>query len=180
LVKGEFTPSYLFDDKAPLVIRETFPDVKLIVCLRNPIDRAYSAYWSRKNYIKKEKLPFDEAIKEDLMYIDSGLYYKHLSRYLSYFAREQILILLFDDIVLSPEEEIIKVLKFLNVESSKKLNMGKVSINKSKKSWFPFATLIMKDFPNFLVDMNLEYLLYLAREVGMRKFFLSFTTSPFR
>jgi hypothetical protein len=38
----------------------------------------------------------------------------------------------------------------------------------------------MKDFPNFLVDMNLEYILYLARKAGMREFFLSLTTSPFK
>ena len=38
----------------------------------------------------------------------------------------------------------------------------------------------MKDIPNFLVDINLEYLLYLARKVEMRKFLLSLTTSQFK
>jgi len=178
-IKGEFTPSYLFDDKAPFLIRKNFPDIKLIACLRNPIDRAYSSYWGRTNYTKKGKLSFEEAIKEDLMYIEGGLYHKHLTRYLDYFRRDKILIVLFDDIVLSPEKEIKKVFGFLDVDSTIKLNLGAVSINKAKKSWFPFISLIMKDFPNLLIDKNLGYLLHIARMVGMREFFLSLTTSTF-
>lgn len=178
-IRGEFTPSYLFDDKAPLLIRKNFPDIKLIACLRNPIDRAYSSYWQRRNYRNIEKLSFEEAIKEHLMYIDGGLYYKHLIRYLNYFRRDQIFIVLFDDIVLSPEREIKKVFEFLEVDPAIRLNLGRVSMNKSKKAWFPFIDLIMKDFPNFLIDRNLGYLLHLARKVGMRKFLLGLTTRPF-
>ena len=179
LTKGEFSVSYLYDHKAPLLIKQTFPDVKLIVCLRNPIDRAYSSYWQRRNYRNLEKLSFEDAIREHLAYIDCGLYYKHLIRYLNYFRRDQILIVLFDDIVLSPEREIKKVFEFLVVDPAIRLNLGKVSMNKSKKAWFPFIDLIMKDFPNFLIDRNLGYLLHLARKLGMRKFLLSLTTRPF-
>lgn len=178
-IKGEFTPTYLYDEAAPSLIKKRFPDIKLIACLRNPIDRAYSSYWARKNYTKKESLTFEEALKEDLMYIEGGLYHKHLARYLRYFKKEQILILLFDDVVLSSENEIIKVLRFLGLDSTMTLTIKEVPINKSKKSLFPFAGLIMKDLPNFLIDMNLGYLLHLARKVGMRKFLLSLTTSSF-
>ena len=52
---GEFTPKYLADLKAPLRIKNAFPDVKLIVCLRDPVDRAFSQYNFIK-YFKKKKL----------------------------------------------------------------------------------------------------------------------------
>lgn len=43
-LKGEFSPQYLFDDAAPARIHTSFPDVKLLVCLRNPIDRIHATY----------------------------------------------------------------------------------------------------------------------------------------
>lgn len=179
-IKGEFTPHYLFDENAPLMMRGTFPHVKLIVCLRNPVDRAYSAYWSRKNYTKSEKLTFEEAIKEDLTYIETGLYHKHLTRYLKYFGREQLLILLFDDIVSSPEGELIKVLRFLDLGLANGIDIGKISRNQSKKSWFPYAKLVMRDLPTYLIDLNLGLVLHLARRVGLRSLFFRLTTSPFK
>lgn len=179
-IKGEFTPTYLYDEKAPSLIKNRFPDVKLIACLRNPVERAYSSYWARKNYTKREKLTFQEAIKTDSMYIEGGLYHKHLTRYLKYFSREQLLILLFDDIVLSPEREIVKVLRYLGLESANGIDIGKVSKNQSKKSWFPYAKFVMTDLPNYLIDLNLGVLLHLGRRVGLRNLFFRLTTSPLR
>lgn len=179
-IKGEFTPTYLYDEKAPLLIKKLFPDAKLIACLRNPLERAYSSYWSRKIYTKTEHLKFEEAIKEDPTYIEGGLYHKHLMRYLEYFGRDQLLILLFDDIVSSPEREIIKVLRFLDLESASGMYIGKVSRNQSKKSWFPYAKFIMTALPSYLIDLNLGVLLHLARRIGFRSLFFRLTTSSFK
>jgi hypothetical protein len=43
-LKGEASTSYLYREETPYRIREMIPNVKLIAILRNPIDRAYSAY----------------------------------------------------------------------------------------------------------------------------------------
>ncbi|MFX0073102.1 MAG: sulfotransferase domain-containing protein, partial [Candidatus Hermodarchaeota archaeon] len=43
-IKGEFTPSYMLSPMSADLIYKTFPQVKLIVCLRNPAERAYSDY----------------------------------------------------------------------------------------------------------------------------------------
>lgn len=179
-IKGEFTPTYLYDQRAPSLIKKRFPDVKLIACLRNPIERVYSSYWSRKNYTRTEHLTFEEAIKEDPTYIEGGLYHKHLMRYLKCFSRDQLLILLFDDIVSSPEREISKALRFLDLESANGIDVGMVSRNQSKKSWFLYAKFIMTTLPNFLIDLNLGVLLHLARRIGLRNLFFRLTTSPFK
>jgi len=44
---GEANPGYLGDDHAPARIKETLGDVPLILSMRHPVDRAYSAYWKR-------------------------------------------------------------------------------------------------------------------------------------
>jgi hypothetical protein len=63
-VTGEATPNYLFYPHAPKRIKATCPSVKLIVVLRNPIDRAYSHYHHEVR-LGIEDLTFEEAIERE-------------------------------------------------------------------------------------------------------------------
>src|SRR5690606_34294189 len=48
---GEVTPDYMFDQAAPFRIKKILPDCRFIVSLRNPVERAYSAYlYSVRSY----------------------------------------------------------------------------------------------------------------------------------
>jgi len=62
VITGEATPSYLIDPRVPKRIMSLLPKVKLIVLLRNPIDRAISHYHLNV-LLGIEKLSFDRAIK---------------------------------------------------------------------------------------------------------------------
>jgi len=64
MISGEATPSYLIDPNVPKRISKMIPNVKLIVLLRNPIDRAYSHY-QHSVLSGVEKLPFEQAIKKE-------------------------------------------------------------------------------------------------------------------
>ena len=127
---GEVTPEYLSDEKSPELIAKYIPDIRLIAILRNPIDRAYSEYCMklRSGTIKGD---FETELAENDIYVYRGLYYKHITRYLDYFHRNQLLILIYEDIVEEPVREIERVFAFLNVNSKfipdnifKKYNVG--------------------------------------------------------
>ncbi len=117
-IMGEFSPIYLIDDDAPRNIFETFPEVKLLLCIRNPIDRAYSDYQMLKNYVHLETSSFHDSIRNNPHYIENGLYYKHLMRYLEYFDLEKIHIIDFDSLKTNPEIEIKNLYHFLGVQDS--------------------------------------------------------------
>jgi hypothetical protein len=100
--------------------------MKLIAILRNPADRAYSAYWhGRRVGALDHDFSFSQSIqmhKEnhgkpygDLL--TPGLYSQHLKRYLEFFPRNQLLILDFEKLLTSPEEELTKALSFLGFEN---------------------------------------------------------------
>lgn len=152
--KGEFSPSYLYDAEAPSMIKKYFPDIKLIVCLRNPIDRAYSRYWARASYKKIESKTFEYTLKENKTYIEHGFYYRYLTRYLRYFNREQILVVLFDDILNQPEQELSRLFSFLGVCTNVKLDLTSISKNSAKRSRFISVEPIMRHLSIFLRDMN--------------------------
>ena len=181
-VKGEFSPVYMHDEKAPYSIKSHFPEVKLIVCLRNPIDRAYSDYWMRRSFLKRENETFEHAIEKDKSYVEIGLYCKQLRRYFELFERNQILILLFDDIVSSPAQQMKKVFDFLGVNSCVRMpsNLLLRKQNEAKevryKSLMDFVTFAQ----NFAINRRLSFLSILLRKVGVKRLVMKIGTRPIK
>lgn len=68
---GEATPSYLAVPYVAARIAESLPDAKAIALLRNPVDRAYSAWWMRRAR-GMEPLPFADAVRAEREALDRG------------------------------------------------------------------------------------------------------------
>jgi len=120
-------PNYLAEAECPARIHKHIPDAKIIIVLRNPVDRAVSAYF---HYIKQGHIPFgplnegmNDILKGNLQkqhpaakeILEYGLYYKHLKRYLSYFSRDNFLIIPFEEIKYNPLEVFQQTCKFLDI-----------------------------------------------------------------
>jgi len=127
---GEASVSYLWDPGAPARIRAAVPDAKIVVSLRDPIERAYSHYLKdvREGW---QGLPFYEALLEDWkrpekgwgvahLYTELGLYHRQVERYLDTFGPEQVLILLFEDLrtVEGRRRILAEVSRFLDLDPS--------------------------------------------------------------
>jgi hypothetical protein len=115
---GEVTPSYLTSRVAPDNIRRMLPQVKLIAILRNPVDRAYSAYlMSRRT--GRTALDLDAAFSSDAAgYITQGRYSTYLQRYYDRFDRRQIKVLRFEDLTSDSRAVTTELYRFLGVDSS--------------------------------------------------------------
>ena len=138
LISGEASPNYLYDPRPPARIAQLLPDVRLIVLLRNPVDRAFSSYQMniRRGY---ETLGFAEALaaeaerldgelervesgairvsraRQYYSYIDRGRYAEQLERWLRYFARDRLLLLRSEDFFTRPAEALCTTLAFLDL-----------------------------------------------------------------
>ncbi len=121
-IKGEFTPSYMYREKVAKRIKKVFPRIKLIVCLRNPIERLISQYLfvAQRGEVKFNKL--ENKILKDLQtsqnrdFIEKGLYYKYISKYLAIFPEKQILITIYEDIKKNPLKFIQQIYTFLGID----------------------------------------------------------------
>jgi len=179
-IKGECTSHYFYDERAPSRIKSSFPHIKLILCLRNPIDRAYSHYWMHRSASQLD-IPFEDAIIMEKMYVDMGFYSKQLKRYHKCFTRDQILILLFDDIVNHPEEEITKVLQFLNVSTHIKADVLKNSYaNPAKQFKVKAIENILYSTSRLLIDLKLSYVIHMFRKIGIYHLITKLNTAPFK
>ena len=123
---GEASPSYLCDPRAAERIKSAIPTAKIIISLRNPVDRAYSHYLMEFNR-GTETLPFEEALDFDLhrresgwgksaQYTELGLYANQVRSFLNEFGRDQVLIILFEDLVHDTKGTMQQVARFLGID----------------------------------------------------------------
>lgn len=121
-IKGEKSPSYLVSQEAPARIHKHFPDIKIIAILRNPIDRAYSAYWhGRRVGAIETTTTFGQAVRNYQVnqgkpygdMVTPGFYSQQIARYLNFFPLEQLHIISFESTLNQSSDELHGVLKFL-------------------------------------------------------------------
>lgn len=111
---GEISPEYISSDESPRLIKEYFPDIRLILFMRNPVERAFSEYSMRKRGGREDR-EFARAVSEDYSYVTKGLYFRHISRYLEFFPREAMCLIKYDDICSNPLDQLRKIFAFLGV-----------------------------------------------------------------
>jgi hypothetical protein len=158
------------DSKAPLRIKNAFPDVKLIVCLRNPVDRAFSQYNFIKYFKKKEDRPFDEVVRKEPQYIEKGLYYKHLIRYFQYFDKNKIHIIWFEDIKTHPDDVLKKLFHFLGVDETFNPLNAKKKINAARQSRFHQIPQLMDKVTSLLTQYRLSFIIKTIKKTGVHTF----------
>ena len=92
--RGEFSTSYLYDESVPRRIDETLGRPRLVLNVRNPVDRLISHYKHLvRDGVIEEKMPLHNAILSFPALVNNGLYGVHLERFLATFPRESILVI---------------------------------------------------------------------------------------
>jgi hypothetical protein len=129
---GDASTSYLWDPGAPYRIHAANPQAKIVMLLRDPIERAQSHYLMdvRDGW---QHLPFREALQQDWqstekrhgmarLYIDLGLYCRQVERYLKLFGPERVCILSFTSLDAQPmngaRPALSQVVDFLGLDSA--------------------------------------------------------------
>jgi Sulfotransferase family len=125
---GDASPSYLWHPEVPARIRRAVPDARIIIALRDPIERAHSHYLAdfREG---AECLPFRAALRNDLarsrkglgvshMYVEFGQYASQVRRYLEAFGADRVHLLLFDDLKSSARHALAEICRFLGLDAA--------------------------------------------------------------
>ena len=155
-VSGEATPYYIFHPYAAKRIFDVIPNVRLIILLRNPVDRAYSHYQYEKQ-LDIEKLTFKEAVGmeterlageletmisddsyqsfnyQHFSYLLRGKYIDQIIDWNKYFSLDQMLILSSEDFFHNPGITLDRVTEFLDLENIKISTFGKYNSTQSNQ-----------------------------------------------
>jgi len=109
---GEATPSYLWAQTAARNIHSRIPDARIVMMLRDPAERAHSQYlhhlaegftrYTFRQQIDECRRSSDRLLSIIHPFLEFGLYYEQVNRYLELFPREQIRIYLYEEAWRSP------------------------------------------------------------------------------
>lgn len=125
-IAGDCTPSYLYHEPAAERIYKYNPKIKVVVLLRNPVDRAF-AHWNMQRFRGREPLDFFDAVREEqtriagapptemrrFAYIDRGFYGRQLTRFFKFFPREQMKVVKFEDFTTRQPDTLASIFSFL-------------------------------------------------------------------
>ena len=142
-VKGELTETYIFYDEIPERIHRHCPDVKIFTCLRNPVDRAFSAYLHliRDGAIKES---FEQAVTaHEKILITDSLYYDRLKPYFEFFPKDQIKIFFFEDVITRPADVLKDMYGFLGVDDMFLPEDPGKKFNETMQPRFPIINKVM-------------------------------------
>ena len=128
-IAGDCTPSYIYHEPASERIRNYNPKIKLLILLRNPIERAF-AHWNMQRFKGREPLDFFDAVREEktriagappdearrFAYVDRGFYAQQLERLFQFFPREQVKIVNFAEFREKQRETLASVFSFLGLD----------------------------------------------------------------
>lgn len=132
-LKGEVSPSYLWDRSSAKKISEHNKNAKIIISLRNPIYRAYSHYLMHYNTGYEKEKSFEDAIKAEKisiwgggnLYLEMGLYYEQVKRYFEFFDPKNIKILIYEEWVKDIDEYINQIYNFLDLDEFHDFDLNK-------------------------------------------------------
>ena len=127
---GDKTPDLMYLDHTFPYIQSINPYIKIILILRNPIERAFSSWKLVKKYFNETR-SFKDAIQDEIKnklhenktfntgmthYLQKGLYYKQILNILQWFSKDNLLVLISENVKKNMNSEYNKIYKFLNVK----------------------------------------------------------------
>jgi hypothetical protein len=121
---GESSAFYLCFPGTAERIAQAVPDAKIIMILREPVERAYSAYTF---LVGRETLGFAEGLSREeerkqkgfepmWWYKELGLYYRQVKHYLEVFGTQRVKVLLYDELFANPQQALRDIFAFLGVK----------------------------------------------------------------
>ena len=173
---GELSTGYLYSNCAAENIYKFNPNAKIIMILRQPIERAYSHYLMDIAGLINYDDGFVNALERDFksdktgwgksnLYIELGLYFEQVKRYLNLFPKNQIKIILYDHLKTNNLEVLKEIYEFLGVDtkiliaedSTYHENVSKFPRIKIRKTYLPFYNAMKRNINPYIPDRIKAY-----------------------
>jgi hypothetical protein len=126
---GEFCPTYFPVSDACDRICSDLPGCKIIITLRDPVERAYSQYKMLRHDGYLPNISFEEALKRNAGIINYSRYATHLIKWLKRAGRGNVLVCLYDDLLLDEQTFLDRVCDFIGISRIAVVGLDKKTVN---------------------------------------------------
>ena len=112
---GEVSTGYCLPHAVPLMAKH-LPHIKIIMSMRNPVERAYSNYQVRKAV--NNWTSFESALEEDPNFYARGRYIEQIETLMEYYPRERLHLIFYDELKDNDREYLKEMLTFIGVDDT--------------------------------------------------------------
>jgi hypothetical protein len=165
-VCGEISPSYLWSDTAPELIHRFDPGMRILIILRDPVERLFSSYLFGRQVGQIGALSFEEALERFPHLLERAPACASVARYVDLFGADQVHVTLYDDLVADPAGVLRGVQRFIGVAEQVPADVGSRR-NVTGSSRFPRITMALMQGRMALRKHGLEPLVDLGKRVGL-------------
>jgi hypothetical protein len=161
---------YLHTETAAQRIFDYHPTVKLLIFLRDPVERAFASYENElTSGAIRSSMRFEEAVELRPTYLERGYYLEALKRYLDIFPKDQVSIRIYEEGVSDPERYVREIFEFLEVDSAFEPSMLREWVSTGGVPRSSAVTKAMNDVAGQMRRMGLQNLMWLVKKTGMVK-----------
>jgi hypothetical protein len=132
--RGEFSTSYFYSQEAPARVRRYNPSIRLLLSLRDPVDRLISHH---RHEIRTGRFDADVSLESALVdnpsYVEQSMYFTQLSRWLEHFPLSSFHVVIFEELFRDPARALRDLYEFVGVSPSfapeslhEKVNEGRI------------------------------------------------------
>lgn len=168
-ILGEVSSVYLHADGVAEKIKRLFPQTQLIAVLRNPIERAISAFFWEDSFKKEEIRNFEKTLLASERILKNGLYGQHIENYFCHFERQQIKLILFECFKEDKPKFFSEIYNFIGVankvftpKTDKVYNLGEIVVDNTSrkilKAGFEINQTVKFFVPKFARSFIREFL----------------------
>lgn len=168
---GDIAAGYLRSSKARDRIKVTAPDARMIIMIRNPVERIWSDYQYRLANRSFDG-SFDEFLKnkKGIRALKDGCYAEQINLWMSVFKKERFHFVVLDDVELDRQYEISKICRFIGVGDFVPVDSAR-RVNEAKKVRSRWLAVIYNKTAQFAMKYDLNFLRSLFRKLGLKHFY---------
>ncbi|GLO72352.1 hypothetical protein MACH17_38690 [Phaeobacter inhibens] len=165
-VRYEASPSYFYDPRCPERLNAFDPSIKVICLLRDPVARAYSNHLHEviKGHIPP--LPFCDGLANNPVYLEQGLYSRHLRRWLAALGPDRVLVMLAEEISADPVSAAQQVYRFAGLDDDYVSPVLHERRNESDRARLPILRNVLRAGGDHLRKAGLEDTLARLKTTG--------------
>lgn len=177
---GEISPSYFCDPAAAERAARYAPEAKILVSLRDPVERAISNHRHevRVGHVPADDTTFESGLANNPMYVEQGRYATHLRRWLGVFPADRVLVVFMDDIGRDPAGVARTVYEFLGLDASFVPPGTRERVNASFATRYPALSELKDRIYRRTDNVVLRWSWRLGATIGLRSLYRGINVIP--
>lgn len=155
--RGDGSAMYLYFKECASRIKKESEDARIIISIRNPLERAYSSY---KHLVRdgREDLTFENALSVESQridnkylpiwyYVQAGMYHDQIEKFYSVFGKDKVKVVLYEELKSDSQSVVSELFEFLNLSDLKKLDTSTIYNASGVPKNRTFQSIITSDHP---------------------------------